>query len=160
MDVVCLGILVADVIARPVDGLPRDGSLDVVDEIGLRGGGCALNTASALVKLGLSATIAGKVGADAFGEFILGVADQRGIDRRAVVRDQASSTSATVVLVAPRASRCSCTTPVRTRGFTPRSSTTSSSSQAALCTSEARSSWTDWTASRSRESSPRRRREG
>jgi sugar/nucleoside kinase (ribokinase family) len=100
MDVVCLGILVADVIARPVDGLPRDGSLDVVDEIGLRGGGCALNTASALVKLGLSATIAGKVGADAFGEFILGVADQRGIDRRAVVRDQASSTSATVVLVA------------------------------------------------------------
>jgi len=100
MDVVCLGILVADVIARPVDGLPRDGSLDVVDEIGLRGGGCALNTASALVKLGLSATIAGKVGADAFGEFILVVADQRGIDRRAVVRDQASSTSATVVLVA------------------------------------------------------------
>jgi sugar/nucleoside kinase (ribokinase family) len=99
-DVVCLGILVADVIARPVDGLPHDGSLDVVDEIDLRGGGCALNAASALVKLGLSAAIAGKVGADAFAEFILGVADQRGIDRRAVVRDQASSTSATVVLVA------------------------------------------------------------
>jgi sugar/nucleoside kinase (ribokinase family) len=100
MDVVCLGILVADVIARPVDGLPHEGSLDVVDEIDLRGGGCALNAASALVKLGLSAAIAGKVGADAFGQFILGVADQRGIDRRAVVRDQASSTSATVVLVA------------------------------------------------------------
>jgi sugar/nucleoside kinase (ribokinase family) len=99
-DVVCLGILVADVIARPVDGLPHDGSLDVVDEIDLRGGGCALNAASALVKLGLSAAIAGKVGADAFGEFILSVADQRGIDRRAVVRDPASSTSATVVLVA------------------------------------------------------------
>jgi sugar/nucleoside kinase (ribokinase family) len=100
MDVVCLGILVADVIARPVDGLPHEGSLDVVDEIDLRAGGCALNAASALVKLGLSAAIAGKVGADAFGQFILGVADQRGIDRRAVVRDQASSTSATVVLVA------------------------------------------------------------
>jgi sugar/nucleoside kinase (ribokinase family) len=99
-DVVCLGILVADVIARPVDALPHEGSLDVVDEIDLRGGGCALNAASALVKLGLSAAIAGKVGADAFGQFILGVADQRGIDRRAVVRDQASSTSATVVLVA------------------------------------------------------------
>jgi sugar/nucleoside kinase (ribokinase family) len=99
-DVVCLGILVADVIARPVDEFPHEGSLDVVDEIDLRGGGCALNAASALVKLGLSAAIAGKVGADAFGEFILDVADQRGIDRRAVVRDQASSTSATVVLVA------------------------------------------------------------
>jgi sugar/nucleoside kinase (ribokinase family) len=100
IDVVCLGILVADVIARPVDRLPHEGSLDVVDEIDLRGGGCALNAASALVKLGLSAAIAGKVGADAFGEFILGAADQRGIDRRAVVRDRASSTSATVVLVA------------------------------------------------------------
>jgi sugar/nucleoside kinase (ribokinase family) len=99
-DVVCLGILVADVIARPVDDLPARGSLGAVDEIDLRGGGCALNTASALVKLGLRAAVAGKVGADPFGDFLLGVADERGVDRSAVVRDPASPTSATVVLVA------------------------------------------------------------
>ena len=45
-DVVCLGILVADAIARPVDELPPRGALELVDEISLHGGGCALNTAS------------------------------------------------------------------------------------------------------------------
>ena len=55
LDVVCLGILVVDVIARPVEGLPARGTLELVDEISMRGGGSALNTASALVRLGLHA---------------------------------------------------------------------------------------------------------
>jgi sugar/nucleoside kinase (ribokinase family) len=38
MDVVCLGILVADVTARPVDDVPRAGSLAVVDGITVEGG--------------------------------------------------------------------------------------------------------------------------
>ena len=99
MDVVCLGILVADVIARPVGELPPWGSLELVEGITLRGGGCALNTSSALVKLGLTAAAAGKVGTDTFGDFLLALLDARGVDRRAVVRDPAGSTSATVVLV-------------------------------------------------------------
>ena len=41
VDVVCLGILVADVIAQPVDELPY-GAVSLMDEISLRGGGCAL----------------------------------------------------------------------------------------------------------------------
>ena len=59
LDVVCLGILVVDVIARPVEGLPARGTLELVDEISMRGGGSALNTASALVRLGLHAGAAG-----------------------------------------------------------------------------------------------------
>jgi len=98
-DVVCLGILVADVIARPVDELPTPGSLGLVAELSLRGGGCALNTASALVKLGAKAAAAGKVGADPFGDVLLGLLDERGVDRRAVIRDPAAPTSATVALV-------------------------------------------------------------
>ena len=99
-DVVCLGILVADVIARPVDALPPAGSLRLVESISLRGGGCALNTATALTRFGLSAAVAGKLGSDPLGEFLLGLLDERGIDRNGVVRDPAVSTSATVVLVA------------------------------------------------------------
>lgn len=99
MDVVCLGILVADVIARAVDELPAPGSLGLVEEVGLHGGGCALNTASALVRLGSAAAAAGKVGADAFGDFVLGLLEERGVDRRAVIRDPAAATSATVALV-------------------------------------------------------------
>lgn len=98
-DVVCLGILVADAIARPVDDVPPRGALELVDEISLHGGGCALNTASALVRLGLEAAVVGKVGADPFGDFILQLLDERGVDRRGVLQDSAVSTSATVVLV-------------------------------------------------------------
>ena len=98
-DVVCLGILVADVLARPVDELPPRGSLRFLDEIALRGGGCALNTATALRRLGLRAAVAGKVGGDPFGEFLLGLLDERGVDRRGVLRDGSAATSATVVLV-------------------------------------------------------------
>ena len=99
MDVVCLGILVADVICRPVDELPERGTLGLAGEIQLRGGGCALNTASALARFGLGAGVAGKVGADRFGAFVLDLLDERGVDRRAVVRDEAAPTSATVALV-------------------------------------------------------------
>lgn len=99
MDVVCLGILVADAIARPVGELPERGSLALVDEISLHGGGCAVNTASALVRLGLTAGVAGKVGDDALGRYLLDLLDERGVDRRGVLSDPAVATSATVVLV-------------------------------------------------------------
>ena len=99
MDVVCLGILVADVIARPVDGLPARGTVGLVEEISLRAGGCAVNTASALVKVGARVAVVGKVGADLFGDFLLGVLDARGVDRRGVLRDPTVPTSATVALV-------------------------------------------------------------
>jgi sugar/nucleoside kinase (ribokinase family) len=99
VDVVCLGILVADVIARPLDALPDTGTLAFVDSINLRGGGCALNTSSALAKLGLDAAALGKVGADPFGDFVLGLLRERGVDARRVLRDASVPTSASVALV-------------------------------------------------------------
>jgi sugar/nucleoside kinase (ribokinase family) len=105
VDVVCLGILVADTIARPVDGLPPRGSLELVDEITLHGGGCALNTASVLTRLGLRAAAVGKVGRDPLGDFLLGLLDARGVDRRGVLRDPDVATSASVVLVDPEGER-------------------------------------------------------
>jgi sugar/nucleoside kinase (ribokinase family) len=98
-DVVCLGILVADAIARPVERLPPRGALGLVDEISLHGGGCALNTASVLARFGLRAGAVGKVGADPLGDFLLGLLDDRGVDRRGVLRDPAARTSASIVLV-------------------------------------------------------------
>ena len=104
-DVVCLGILVADVIARPVDGLPPPGSLAFVDQLVLRSGGCAINTATALSHFGLSAAVAGKVGTDPLGDFLIDVLDERRLDRRCVIRDSAAPTSATVVLVTDEGER-------------------------------------------------------
>jgi sugar/nucleoside kinase (ribokinase family) len=98
-DVVCVGILVADSIARPVDELPDAGTLGLVDEVTLRAGGCAVNTGTVLSRLGLAVALAGKVGNDAFGEFLLRVADERGLARAGVLVDPEAATSATVVLV-------------------------------------------------------------
>jgi len=97
-DVVCLGLLVADVIARPVERLPPRGTVKLVDEITLRGGGCALNTATGLARFGVSVGVVGKVGADLFGDFLLGLLDDRGIDRRGVLRDPEAPTATSVVL--------------------------------------------------------------
>jgi sugar/nucleoside kinase (ribokinase family) len=98
VDVVCLGILVADVIAAPVDDVPH-GAVSLMDEVSLRGGGCALNTGTGLARFGLSVSVVGKVGADAFGDFVLALLDERGLDRQGVVRDPVAPTSATVALV-------------------------------------------------------------
>ena len=106
----CLGILVADSLARPVDAVPW-GSLGLVDEVVLRGGGCALNTACALARLGTRSSVAGKVGADPFGDFLLGLLDERGIGRRGVIRDPSVPTSASVVLVSSGGERTFLHTP-------------------------------------------------
>jgi len=98
-DVVCVGILVADSIARPVDELPDAGTLGLVEEVTLHAGGCAVNTGTVLARLGLAVALAGKVGDDAFGEFLLRVADERGLARAGVLVDPEAATSATVVLV-------------------------------------------------------------
>ncbi len=102
-DVVCLGIVVADTIARPVRRLPR-GAVALMDEVSLHGGGCALNTGTILARFGLTVAIAGKVGRDAFGRFLLRLMRERGLDTTAVIRGR-SPTSATVVLVDPLGER-------------------------------------------------------
>lgn len=99
VDVACLGILVADVVVHPVGELPPGGSLGLVGRIELHGGGCALNVASALARLGLRASVFGKVGADALGGHLVHLLDARGVDTRHIVRDPATPTSASVVLV-------------------------------------------------------------
>lgn len=98
-DVVCIGIVVADIIARPVDSLPERGTLGLVEEVSLRGGGCALNTGTVLARLGRDVVLAGKVGRDPFGDFLKGLAVNRGLDVRGLVRDDRWPTSATVVIV-------------------------------------------------------------
>jgi sugar/nucleoside kinase (ribokinase family) len=100
VDVACLGILVADVVVQPVDALPPAGSLGLVDAVQLHGGGCALNVASTAARLGLRASVFGKVGADALGDHLVGLLDARGVGTEHVLRDERATTSASIVLVA------------------------------------------------------------
>jgi sugar/nucleoside kinase (ribokinase family) len=49
--------------------------------------------------LGLSVACAEKVGTDAFGDLVIALLDEHGVDRSVVARDAAVPTSATVALV-------------------------------------------------------------
>lgn len=98
MEVSCLGILVADVIAHPVDEYPARGQLVLVDQIALHTGGCAANTGTALAKLGFDTAIIGKVGEDAFGDFVVKALAGRGLSTQGIVRDREGQTSATAVM--------------------------------------------------------------
>jgi len=98
-EVVCLGILVADVLARPVDEFPQRGRLVLVDRMELHTGGCAGNTAIGLSRIGVSTGVIGKVGDDGFGDFFLSVMDREGVDASRVVRDGLVNTSGTMVMV-------------------------------------------------------------
>lgn len=103
--VVCLGILVADVVARPLRALPASGRLVLVDEMSLHTGGCAVNTATALARLAIPVEVIGKVGEDPFGDFLIAEMNSRGIGTCGVRRDRSAGTSATMVMVDPDGER-------------------------------------------------------
>lgn len=98
-DVTCLGILVADVVGKPVDVMPERGKLTLVDRMELHGGGCANNTGIGLAKIGVKTAVIGKVGADGFGDFMVNSLTKSGVDCSGVVRDNETATSATMVMV-------------------------------------------------------------
>lgn len=98
-DVTCLGILVADVVGKPVDTMPERGKLSLVETMELHTGGCASNTGTALAKIGIDTAIIGKVGNDGFGDFMVASLEKWGADCSGIVRDDKYGTSATMVMV-------------------------------------------------------------
>ncbi|HLE14831.1 MAG TPA: sugar kinase [Anaerolineales bacterium] len=103
--IVCLGILVADIVGRPLRSVPDPGRLVLVDEMQLLTGGCAVNSASALALLGIPVEAIGKVGEDPLGDFVIHAMQARGIGTRGVQRDRQNGTSGTMVLVDPDGER-------------------------------------------------------
>ena len=98
-DVTCVGIVVADVVGKPIDRLPERGRLMLVDRIELHSGGNAANTGIALAKLGVHTAIVSKVGNDGFGDFLMQRFAQNGIDTGGLARDPVEATSCTMVMV-------------------------------------------------------------
>ena len=97
--VVCLGILVADVVAKPVDDVPERGKLGIVEKIELHTGGCAGNTGAALKKLGIDVALIGKVGNDGFGDYLIKEMSQCGLNVQGIRKDSNVNTSCSLALV-------------------------------------------------------------
>ncbi len=100
LDVVVIGNLVADLIAKPVDveKMPARGSLQEVERMEFHLGGIS-NTAIALAKLGVKVGFIGKVGEDALGHMAKTTLKEHGIDTSAMLLDPDTGTSATMALV-------------------------------------------------------------
>lgn len=98
MDVLCAGILVADIFSQPLDSLPQAGELIQTDRFLLTTGGCAANVAAALRRLGHSSGVLGKVGRDPFGDLIVAELEQQRIDTSGVRRSDELHTSETFIL--------------------------------------------------------------
>ncbi|MFH1537620.1 MAG: carbohydrate kinase family protein [bacterium] len=99
IEIVCGGIVVADVMMRPVDRLPRRGTLLYVSGLELHLGGCAANTAVALARLGAGVALVTRIGKDDFGRFLESALEREGIDCSLVRETIRAGTSATGVAV-------------------------------------------------------------
>ena len=98
VDAVCAGILVADIFVQPLERLPAAGELIATDDFVIDTGGCAANTATSLVRLGVSAAVIGMVGKDNFGDFIRDDLQRKGVHTAGIVQSDDTGTSKTVIL--------------------------------------------------------------
>ncbi len=97
-DVLCAGIIVADLVCRPVPQLPPPGGLVLTSGMELTIGGCAANVATDFAKLGRRVAIAGSVGDDLFGRHVEDSLRTVGIDCRFLTVSSQYETACTMVL--------------------------------------------------------------
>ena len=97
-DVLCVGILVADLFVPPLPRLPNPGELQLVDDMLLSTGGCAANAAMDLARLGARAAVAGRVGDDFFAGFVRQELEAKGVDITGIRLSATAPTSRTVIL--------------------------------------------------------------
>jgi sugar/nucleoside kinase (ribokinase family) len=98
IDVVSAGILVADHLCDPIDHVPAAGELILCRSLPLAIGGCAANVAIDLARLGASAAVAGCVGADAFGRFIVETLTAADVDTQDIRRLEGAETSGSLII--------------------------------------------------------------
>lgn len=104
--VTCVGGLTADVLAIPVHVFPAPATQELTDEVRLAPGGCAVNAASALARLGVPARLIARTGDDAVGDFLRQVLSQRGVDISGLRRTSDAGTAASIVFVMENGERC------------------------------------------------------
>jgi sugar/nucleoside kinase (ribokinase family) len=97
MSVACVGVLVADVFANPIRRLPEPGELTTTSGFVMNVGGCAANTATVLRILGQEVKVAGNVGMDMFGDFVISELRRRGVGTEHVRRTSTHPTSRTII---------------------------------------------------------------
>jgi sugar/nucleoside kinase (ribokinase family) len=96
--VVCAGVIVADHLCTPISHVPTAGELVKADELILNIGGCASNASVVLSKLGIRASVCGRVGDDAFGRYVAETLESFGVDSRRLGIDSTYATSQSLII--------------------------------------------------------------
>lgn len=92
MDLICLGIILVDMFPTEV-GKP----LVEVSSFTPKPGGAPANVAVAAARMGSQTSFIGKVGQDLFGDWLIKVLDQEGVDTSGMVLDDQARTSLTFI---------------------------------------------------------------
>ncbi|WP_218081416.1 carbohydrate kinase family protein [Anthocerotibacter panamensis] len=98
-EVICTGGAVVDVLVRPLEQLPKAGESATVEQILLQAGGCGVNTAILLARLGLKVGFWGRLGADSLGRFIKGQLEEEKVHPEVFICDPTIPTKAAMVVV-------------------------------------------------------------
>ena len=113
MEAAIFGLIVADLIAEPMDlrRPPAPGGLHLINSIGLTTGGNVCNVSLAMAKLGMKVAATGLIGKDVLGTAVIDRLRTGGVDTTGVFETTKAQTSATVVAVEPGGERCFFHTP-------------------------------------------------
>lgn len=103
--VLAVGQFVVDVLVKPVERHPMADVADIVDFIRLDTGGCTLNAARVLHKLGVPVRLSGLIGDDRLGEFLLTEIAPSGMDSSGLRKKPSAATSSSIVLISPSGER-------------------------------------------------------
>src|SRR5215210_5296202 len=104
-DILCIGNIQFDVLARPVETLPRPGTLARVEEIRFSLGGNGMNTAAGLARLGVSTALFGMLSRDFLGDRALAELNRAGVDISAIARHPTAGSGVSLIAVAPDGER-------------------------------------------------------
>lgn len=99
MDVLCIGLMVFDIIIKPVDKNVFNVDSTRLEILKMASGGDSLNAAINMAKLGIKAGLVGKVGKDVFGEYLINEARKFDVITDGIIFSDEHSTSTGIVMV-------------------------------------------------------------
>jgi len=99
IDVLCVGLMFCDIVAKPVDNDIFEKDSQMLDDLKVASGGDAFNAAVNLSKLGVKVALVGRTGKDMMGDFLLNAAVDNKISTDLIKQVTGVSTATSIVLV-------------------------------------------------------------
>lgn len=105
MRVLCVGEMLVDIIARPVEKVSFQNDTLQIKDIQITSGGDANNNAINFAKLGCDVTYIGRIGFDQMGDYVKKIAEEAHVDMAHAVRSTSAPQAKSLVMVNPAGER-------------------------------------------------------